>query len=314
VKKSFLFLFVFIALGYSVSAQLIDMNGHAFSLGPSVGLFSGEGEKIVYKATGSNDKSKQLLWKMNPLFYIGLDANYKWKKPEKKWGIFGDVLFKYGIPSEDGVIEDREWNPDQPAFLTRYSVHDNETKTAIFFDVNVGLLFNIFGKYTLKTYISWDFMHFSWSAIGGSLLDNGSEILPSVEVITYEQTWHTLSPGIAFYADFNQYFDIEISLALSPFIWHSGKDTHIPRVSALQDLIITEDLSGGLFVKPGLLFSFKPIEFLTLSFSFTYKNISGTRGDSKIIKSGSGEAIRDIGGAGYSAFDIGIVVKFNIVK
>jgi hypothetical protein len=72
--------------------------------------------------------------------------------------------------------------------------------------------------------------------------------------------------------------------------------------------VVTDDLSGGFFIEPGLLFLFKPAEVLILSLSTAYKNISGSRGDST-YKVGSQTQTENIGGAGYSAFTIGLMLK-----
>lgn len=322
MKKIFLPLFAVIALSYSASAQSTDR--HALSLGASLGFLKGEGEKIVYRGTGSNDKLSQLLWKMDPLFYAGIDAHYEWQRPEKRRSVFADTLIKFGFPSEAGIMEDRDWIAlNYPGFLTHYSVHDNKTEDAVIFDMDAGMSFHLFKTFLLKTYISYNFMRFSWRANGGSILhpswdsnndgkpDGDHSYLMPIDVITYEQSWHTLSPGIAFYGEFNRYFDIDISLELSPFVWSSGRDNHI-----LRNLVITEDLGGGFFVEPRFVFSFKPNDILTVSLSAAYKKISGARGNSTYNENGQVQTDipKQIGGAGYAAFDTGIVAKFNIIK
>lgn len=323
MSKYFLSLLVLIALGYPAPAQPAGTRDHTFLFGTSIGWLAGEGEEIVYKGLNSDNKLSQLLWKMSPLFYTGLDVNYKWQKPENKWGVFASALFKYGIPSETGKMEDRDWiYLNYPDFLTHYSVHDNRTEGAILFDADIGVSFNIYGSFLFKTYVSYNFMHFSWTANGGSILhppwdtdgdgfiDGIHAYLPPIDVVEYEQNWHTLSPAIAFYGEFNQYFDIEIYLELSPLIWFSGKDNHIS-----QNLIITSDLRGGFFIEPGLLFSFRPGKLLTASLSVAYRNIRRTRGNSNYNDRARMQISNfDIGGAGYSAFDIGIMAKFGIFR
>jgi outer membrane protease len=299
----------------------MSINGHNLFLGASTGLLAGVGEEIVYRDTGSGDKLSQLLWEMKPLFYAGLDMNYNWLRPENRWGIFADALFKFGFPGKTGVMEDRDWIAlYYPGFLTHYSVHDNETGSAVLIDADIGISFKIFEKYLLKTYAAYNFMHFSWTANGGSVLhpswdidgdgqpDGGHGYLTSIDVVTYEQVWHIISPGIAFYGEFNRYFDIEVSVKFSPLIWFSAVDYHI-----LRNLIVTENLDGGFFIEPGLLFSFKPNDFLTLTTAVAYRNIGGTRGDGEYNYQGQPTIpANDMRGAGYSGFDVGITAKFNI--
>jgi outer membrane protease len=313
MKKSYLLLFVFIILGFSIPAQSTGINSHNLSLGTSIGLLAGEGEKIVYRDY-SDDKLSQLLWHFKPLMYAGIDLHYNWQMPANRWNIYANGIFKFGFPGKAGKMEDRDWADARYAdFLTHYSIHDNETENAILIDANIGASFTIFEKYLLKAFITYSYMYFSWTASGGSFLypssggDHGYLVAPT-DVGTNKQTWNVLSPGISFYGAFNRYFDIEISLKVSPFIWLSAEDEHLVR-----NLVITEDITGGFFIEPSLLFSFKPNNFRTLSLSFLYRNISGTRGDSEYKQQGQPTLKAEyLGGAGYSAFDIGIIAQFKL--
>jgi outer membrane protease len=317
MKKIYLPLLMFVTLGLSVPAQSTGINGGrgGLSLGTSIGLLAGAGEEIVYRDKNSDDKLSQLLWEIKPLFYAGFDVNYNWLKPGNRFGFFTAGSFKYGFPAKTGVMEDRDWVADEYAdWLTHYSVHNNKTENAILIDANIGVSFRVIEKYFLKTYIAYNFMHFSWTAKGGSLLYPPTNTNPKghvpvprqIDVITYELTSHIVSPAIAFYGEFNQYFDIEISLKLSPLIWISAKDEHI-----IGGFTTREDPSMGFYFEPGLLFSFKPNNKFTLTSSVAYRNISGSRGDSVYTKDGSKTKHEDIVGAGYSAFDVGIIAKFN---
>jgi outer membrane protease len=295
-----------------LSAQsLITINDHNLLLGVSIGLLNGQGEEIVYRGENSDDKLSELLWDMKPLVYAGVDINYNWRKPKNSWTFFSDVLMKFGFSGETGVMEDRDWaSLYYPNFLTHYSVHDNKTENAFLVDINIGASFNIFEQFILKTYMTYSFMKFSWTASGGSFLypasdgDHGYLVQP-IDVGTYRQIWHIFSPAIALYGEFNRYFNMEISFKVSPLIWFSDKDNHIGR-----NLIVTKDIKGGFFIEPGLVFSFVPKDFFTISFVFSYRNIHGTRGNGKYDYQGQPSIItKNINGAGYSAFDIGIVTK-----
>jgi outer membrane protease len=314
VKKFYLFLLIFVILGFFVSAQPTGINEHGLILGTSIGLLAGEGEELVYRDDNSDDKLSQLLWHFKPLVYAGINFHYNWQIPESRWNIFTDGIFKFGFPGETGLMEDRDWVATRYAdWLTHYSVHDNETENAILIDANAGVSFTIFEKYLLKTYITYSYMNFSWTASGGSFLYPSADgdhayLTVSRDVGTYRQTWNILSPGISFYGEFNRYFDIEISFKISPLVWFSAKDEHLNR-----DLVITEEYFGGIFLEPSLLFSFKPNNFFTISLSFLYRNISGTRGDGEYKEQGQPAfTAKNLTGAGYSGFDIGIMAKFNI--
>jgi outer membrane protease len=109
MKKPYLFLLVFITLGFSVPAQSANINSRSFSLGTSIGLLLGQGEKIVYRYDNSDDKLSQLLWHFEPLVYAGVDLHYNWPMPASGWNFFADGIFKFGFPGESGVMEDSDW-------------------------------------------------------------------------------------------------------------------------------------------------------------------------------------------------------------
>jgi outer membrane protease len=308
MKKSCFTLLLFLASGFFLHAQL--------SVGASIGLLTGVGEEIVYGEDNSTDKLSQLLWHFEPLVYAGVDLRYNWEV-SFDLNIFANGLLKYGIPGKTGVMEDSDWTDDRYAdWLTHYSVSENHTKTALLFDADAGVSFALYYDYQIRAFIAYRFMHYAWVARGGSLLyprnEDGSEghgyMTEPVDVVTYQQTWNIISPGVAFYGAFNSYFDIEISLKVSPFVWVGTIDEHL-----MRNLVITNELTGGLFIEPGLLFSFKPNDLMILSLSFSYRNISGPRGDSTYNQEGYPEFVAEnMGGAGYSAFDIGIIARFTL--
>jgi outer membrane protease len=258
----------------------------------------------------------QLLWYFEPLVYLGVDTHYNRSIPRTGWEIFADGIFKFGFPGTTGQMEDRDWLDTRYSdFLTHYSVHDNETKNAVLIDANIGASFAIFKNHLIKMFIAYNYMNFYWSATGGSFLyptyensDEGHSYLPkSVEVVTYKQIWNILSPGIAFYGVFNRYFDIEIYIKMSPFIWLSAKDEHL-----LRDLVITKEIFGGFFIEPGFTFLFTPNDTIGLSLYFLYRNISGIRGNGKYKYPDKIKTTNNTIGAGYSVFDVGITAKFEI--
>ncbi|MDR1107632.1 MAG: omptin family outer membrane protease [Spirochaetaceae bacterium] len=292
---------------------------HPWSLGISTGVLFGQSEEIVYYDAKTSNKISQLLWDIKPLVYAGVDFRYNRFRPETSWGLFTDFSFKIGLPGKTGIMEDRDWTGQYtatgahiPDWLTHYSVHDNTTENAFLGDAAVGLFFKIFGRFLVITYLSYDFMYFSWRASGGSFLypekDGGHKYYTQpIDVITYQQIWHIVSPGVAFYGAFNRYFTGEIALKASPFIWCITEDNHI-----LRSLIITDILDLGLFIEPQVLFSFIPADFLTLSLAVSYRHISLVRGDSIYKEAGvSPIAYKNLAGVGYSVFDAGIVAKFS---
>jgi outer membrane protease len=325
MKKACIFAMLLGFSGYVMAQeQTINRNGFNLFWVPSVGLLHGHAEEIVYYEKGSDDKISQLLWNMKPLVYGGIDINFDWLNPESNWGLFVDSSFKVGFTAKTGPVEDRDWAGQNrngawlPDVLTHYSVHDNNTDKALLIDAAIGVSFEIFRKYLLRAYIAYDYMTFAWTADGGSFLYPAEDIdrdgyleqqhfyVPSGTTVgTYAQEWKIVSPGVSFYGKFNRFFDIDVSLKLSPLIWCTTTDEH-----RLRNLVIEGSMDSGFFVEPKLVFSFTPNDLFALSLAVSYTGISGTRGDPKYTEQGSRPiTYQDTGGSGYSAFDIGLLAK-----
>jgi len=318
LNKNCLFVLLLILAGFSVNAQ----NGHLFSVGFSAGLLSGTSEEIVYRSSSANSYLSQLVWQLSPLVYAGIDIGYSWQGPANPESVFGkifsgffvDASFKYGFPGDTGSMEDRDWIRQPTWAVSHYSLHNNRTETAMLAGLDLGKSFTIFNEFRLSVFLSYNLMYYSFSARGGTFLypeldgghfyDSGSD-----NVVIYKQFWQILSPGITFYGGFNRYFDIELFFKASPLIKASSFDEHLSR--DLQ--IINDPMYFGLYIEPGLVFTFKPpVSRFMLSISLNYKNISGTRGDSRYRYPANSNVYSRIGGAEYSAFDIGITAKIKI--
>jgi outer membrane protease len=304
------------AMGLGLSAQELStvFADHTLSLEASIGLLVGRSEEIVYRDKNTQDKLSQLLWDLKPLVYAGLDIQYLWQKPERTWGIFALSSFKFGFPGETGIMEDRDWMPPNPPHvLTHYSVHNNHTDTAFLLDLDAGAAFEIFDRFTIKPFISYNYMLFSWRGVGGSILHPGRHayFTQSIDVIAYRQAWHILSPGLRLYGDFNRYFIAELSFKISPLVWCIAEDIHYATTEPNKNFY--DELDIGLFIEPGLVFSFTPTDLFFLSLSVFYRNVSFLRGDETLKQRGQPtKRFANAGGAGYSVFDIALTAKFNV--
>ncbi|MCL1814648.1 MAG: omptin family outer membrane protease [Treponema sp.] len=300
----------------------MKIGSHDLSIGTSLGFLAGEGEEIVYRNEISSHKLSQLLWKFEPVVYAGIDLNYNWKLPlpSGRISLFAGTSFKFGLPSGQGAVEDRDWmHPSITDFLTHYSVSTIKTENAILLDTDIGTAFAISENFSVKAFISYGFMHFYWKAKGGSFLypdDDGDNFYypNSITVGTYKQTWHILSAGTSLYYRFNPKFDIEPFIKVSPLIWCSSLDEHLA-----AEKVITDTMFGGLFLEFGLQFSFKPADFLTLSLFCTGRIIDGARGngfyegDGVLKETGKPTlTAKNMAGAGYNAAVFGAAVKLNI--
>jgi len=326
LKKTCLLVVLLVFIGFSASAEDIaneigGKNGHHVSLGLSFGLLSGTSEEIVYRNSSANNYLSQLNWELNPLLYVGVDAGYGWQSqavPESVFGkilsgFFVDVFFKYGLPGDTGVMEDRDWIRQPTWVVSHYSLHDNRTDIAMLAGLDVGRSFKLWNEFRLGAFLSYNVMYYSFSARGGTFLypelDGGHFFDPSQEtVVTYKQFWQIFSPGISFYGEFNRYFDIELFFRISPLVTVSSFDEHLVRT--LQ--IINDPMPFGLYIEPGFIFTFKPASKFMLSLSLNHRSIGGNRGDSRYRYPDNSNTYTNVGGADYSAFDIGLTVKYRI--
>ncbi|MDR1802131.1 MAG: omptin family outer membrane protease [Treponema sp.] len=326
MKKSCLFAIFLVLVGFSVNAEEVaneagDGNGHFFSFGFSFGMLSGASEEIIYRSSSANSYRSQLIWQINPLLYAGVDLGYGWRGPANPRGFFQNVFsgffvnasFKYGLPADTGLMEDMDWLADDPNWLTDYSFHNNRTYTAMLAGLDIGKSFRLYNQFRLSIFFSYNAMYYSFVATGGTWLypepDGGHFYNPgSDNVITYRQFWQILSPGLSFYGVFNSYFGIELFFKATPLIAAASFDKHL-----LRDLqIINDPMYFGLYIEPGFVFTFKPpTSKLMLSLSLNYRNISGTRGNLLWRYPYESITYRNTGGAGYSAFDIGLTAKLR---
>ncbi|GMO55181.1 MAG: omptin family outer membrane protease Leo [Termitinemataceae bacterium] len=286
--------------------------GHHFSTGVSAGVLIGKSLEYVYKFKEYTNRLSQIDWNFTLVPYGRADIHYDYLKQGKKVGFFIDGTFKYTIPSEFGSMEDRDWTDNtNHSRLTYFSEHDIKTKNMMFADGNLGLQFLLRQKVIFKTYVSYSYMDFSWSAGAGSLLYPTNHYYKNdEELLTYQQTWHILSPAISFYGNFNKYFDIELGVKATPFIMAFDNDHHI-----LTRTKYVNEMLGGLFIEPSLELGFKPAKHLKLSLLFSYRNVTA-RGDTYLYNDSNPDVAISktefLGGAGYSMLDIAFGIRFTI--
>jgi outer membrane protease len=299
-----LFVLLFACVAFPASAQLFKLPGHTFTAAVSTGMLSGVSGEILYVDDKSDDRLSQLDWEIRPLFYAGFDFHYAWQSKAGTFGLFSDFSVKFGIPGNTGVMEDRDWIYEaNPNWLTLYSVHENTTKSALLIDYRAGMSYRFVNGFGLKAFVSYGFMRFSWEGSGGSWLYPGSHGYwpPDKVLITYEQSWHIFSPGAAFFGEFNRFIGAELSFKFTPLIFVTALDTHIER-----NLVFTDKPSGGYFIEPGLVFSLRAGSLVTLSLSYSYRYITGSRGPTT-------PAIGDnTAGAAYSSGDLGLGIRFAV--
>ena len=295
-------------------AQGNDKTSHSLSVAASFGFLYGEGEEIAYRNNLTDNKLSQLLWKFEPVFYIGAKLNYGWQFPSGKTGFFIDASLKYGIPNKLGLMEDRDWIIyAYPDFLTHYSVHDIKTESAILVDAHIGMAFSVTENIIIKPFIFYGFMHFKWTAKGGSFLypdDDGGHfyLIDKIDAGNYKQTWNIIGIGASVHYTFNELFDIEPFIKMSPFIWNNALDNHL-----LLDDIYTDTMFGGFYIEYGFNFIIKITNRFTTTVYVGGRNINGTRGDT-VKKEKGKQPVKypNMAGAGYNTLNIGIITTYNL--
>jgi outer membrane protease len=316
--KKFFLLLILIFISFSLYSQIINFENKSLSLSvsPSFGVISGHSEEIAYMYEESDTYMSELLWNMSPLFYYGIGIDAAWKLPNSIniQNIFVSGSAKWGIPGKTGKIEDRDWDPDYPDWLTHYSVHDNTTREALLLEFNFGANFVLLDKFLFKPFFSFDYMYFSWLASGGSLLypesDGGHIYFPvDKNVMAYKQRWYMFSPGLAFSGNFNKFFGLELSFKISPFIWCNAVDEHL-----MKGVNYFDYMYGGIFLEPKCVFSvfFSSVFYMELSVS--YRKISGPRGDDVVKANSLRYTLRNsnAAGAGFDVWDAGLLFRLNI--
>ena len=156
MRRNRLFVVFLVLAGFSVNAESVadevdDRNDHFLSFGFSLGLLAGTSEEIVYRSSSSDNFMSQLIWPLDPLFYLGIDAGYSWQgpaNPENVFerifsGFFLDASVKFGLPGDTGPMEDRDWIRQPTWALSHYSLHDNTVEFAIIAGLAVGKSFKL---------------------------------------------------------------------------------------------------------------------------------------------------------------------------
>jgi outer membrane protease len=291
-----------------------QISGRTFSaaVGFTSGVLVGQGEEIVYNY---GNRLSQLLWDLKPLVYIGVDAMAEWRQTmaQPVQGVFVAASFKAGIPMWTGTMEDRDWmgyiNSSYPAGpLTHYSIHNNKTRLAFLAGASTGLTLKPLRGFTFRPFIAYDYMYFFWEAWGGSF--SYRDPWPSSKLgVAYTQQWHILSPGVSVGAAFKRHFSMELSFKITPLILCIARDDHVETGAVYLDT-----MGFGLFTEPRLVFTYAPNRILALSLLVSYRDISFTRGDTKITNTSSGatRTTKGTGGAGYHTLDAGIRIAAKL--
>ena len=304
---------------------------YGFSVSPRIGMLYGHAEEIVYKTSGKDHYMSELLWDLKPLFYIGLDAEFG---PRNRYAHSGFIaagslksqLGIHGIPPKTGINENRDWKYPDNQNLTNYSRHDAYSQRAILADISIGYSWRLTNSLAVKAYGIFSYMHFSWIAKDGYYQylesDEFGNIFPLDQIWDknmpktamsgpaneYFQNWFIVSPGISLTWKFSRQFSLEGNFSYSPLIYCFARDDHI-----LRNTVFYDYLSFGHFINGGGSLIYSPTGNLDISLSFSYRHISGSRGDTRIKEGSHTWDIYDTAGAAFSAVDISLTAKIRVI-
>jgi outer membrane protease len=265
--------------GAFLHAEEANNTPYAFSTGTSTGFLFGQGEEIVYWPGNHDDFGSQLLWDIKPLFYAGPSLDFSRRNPLEKWGFFGILNLKFGIPAKTGTMEDRDWSnaPDQ---LSHFSSHDNYTQGAILFDISAGVSIPIRNTLYVKAFGALSYMRFNWASRDGykqyAVYDyKTGEYGPWTEdidkvpgygpAINYSQNWfEPFILGVSIHYPLLRRFTLSLSTQFCPFIVIAhGRDDHLNPLKKIQ---YDDYMNRGASFKPQGEISFSPDPRLSVSF------------------------------------------------
>jgi outer membrane protease len=302
--------------GQDAFAVAIAKTPYRIALSATAGALIGQAEEIVYKHADTDDKASQLLWDMKPLLCLGSALSFSRSDLLSGPGAAVDLSVKFGLPLKSGAMEDQDWQLPDSGQLTDYSTHDAYLEGGtLLLDVSGGITIPVKSAVAIKALAAVSYMQVSWDARDGHgeywLLDRETQERVwkghdfDGSVITYDQAWLILSPGIGLFWPLGRALTLEFSFFISPLIYAADEDHHLTTGARYNDY-----MRGGLFLEPGLALAFAPSRFFSLVLRGSWRHIAGTRGDTSINES---SALReDEAGAGFSAFDAGLSLRFAL--
>jgi outer membrane protease len=255
----------------------------------------------------------ELTWDMEPVYYVGFNADFGLNDLFSKPGFFSSLAIKSGISGVSGNLEDRDWMSTVNSNLTHFSKHENSTNELVWIDLVIGASLPIKYLY-IKPFISGSWMRFNFTGRNGYLQHSkenpkGSGMYDPIEtapivpihgkVISYQQDWYLLAAGFSIGTNILYPFSFDLSLKLSPYTYCEATDNHI--------YTVYKDFTRlGFFIEPkgGISLDLKNIHFLLEA---SYRYISRTKGESYANNYlGPNKA-----GAGLSAMDFQFLFKYT---
>jgi len=317
-KITFFVIFIAVFLPHVFAQE--KQSGFGLSITPLFGMINGQVNEIVYRNSYSDLLESELQWNMKPLFYTGLAADFAPVDNFARHGFVGNLSFKFGFPQRTGIMEDRDWQYENPGTLTNYSRHDNFSERAIMADISLGYSFPLVNFIALGINLDFSYMHFYWIARDGYYQyidsDSNGNILPGQtwtdaipkvylngRVCEYTQNWLLFSPGFFLKARLGSLFSLNSNFNYSPFIYCVDRDDHL-----LINKTFLDYLYYGQYLKGSGGITFSPMNNLDLTLFLSYSSITDSRGDAYIYS----VKYPGIAGVGYSVFEVGLSARMRL--
>jgi outer membrane protease len=307
------------------SQDFTEKSQYSFLYGELFGFVYGKSFELVYPVDTKGELLSELSWDMKPVFYYGMQLDFRRRDLMSAPGFFLTTSFKVGLPGDSGIMENRDWMSQENSSLTHFSTHTNRTNSFYWLDFAVGLSFPVKSYFYIKPFISGSFMHFSFTGRDGHGIyarqkssnpvtyyhiddDPRRMSFEGEEVIHYSQNWLLIAAGFSIGQQFHPNFSYNLSFRLSPFTYCAAVDEHIHR------RILFYDFTGwGLYIEPGCKISFNKNRII-LSYEFSYRHIGRTSGETYIqyLNSGSFFLAQGKAGAALSLFNSRLLFRVII--
>jgi outer membrane protease len=289
---------------------------YTFSVTPIAGLLYGQVEEIVYRASVGEEYLSELLWDLKPLFYFGSALNFSRINPREKWGGFGTLSMKFGIPMKTGIMEDRDW-VDQHSAATHYSSSKASVDGAYMLDFISGASLPIRSVVIGNAYLGLSYMHFQWSANDGYYqYPKGNGSFTGLTVV-YSQAWLLFFLGLSASVYVIPKTVLTLSFQGTPLLRYEGHDDHYIRLGAADPGQFEDNIEGGIYLEPGGKIAFSPNDRFSLGFNVSWRYIKGNpHGTTNTRQTGSDRDGRfylmgHSAGAGYQALDLGLTATIR---
>jgi outer membrane protease len=306
------------------------LSPYTLSVQPLFGMLWGEGEEQVYDSGGSGNLQSQILWELKPLWYTGMILEFGQRDPVRGFGFFGVLSTKFGIPTNTGFAEDRDWSIPGGE-LTNFSRHDNITNGAVMMDLAAGLNMPIPPFLAFRFSLGLSYVRFAWAAYDGyirygkktdagymPLEESDLPVPTSGAVLSYSQDWLFMPVGISLVITPGRLFSGAIRMYVGQVFSGIGRDDHYLRTGSLQYSQFVDIMTGGLSLEPEGEFRFSPLERCSLTLRLSWRSITANSHSRSLGRrtgsSGSQEweSLGNIAGGLFRVLDAGIGFEIRL--